>query len=85
MMGIELLTGLTLAYLFQGIWIFQFVLILSLWLVTFFISVPLHNKLGQARHEQIIQKLIGTNWIRTLLWTLRTLIILLTVSIGFTP
>lgn len=82
MMVLELVTGLGLAYFIHGIWIFQFALILFLWLVTFFVSVPIHNKLGQVRDEQVVKKLVRTNWIRTLLWTLRTLIILFTVSIG---
>ena len=85
MMFLELLAGFGLAYFVQGIWIFQLALILFLWLVTFFVSVPLHNKLGQVRNEQVIKKLVITNWIRTLLWTLRTLIILFTVSIGLAP
>ena len=80
-MGIELVSGLMLCYLLQGVWIFQFALILLIWLATFFISVPLHNKLGQKRDEQWIRKLIVTNWLRTLLWSLRTFLVLLTVSI----
>ena len=82
MMVLELLTGLMLAYLFQGIWIFQFFLILLLWIVTFFISVPLHNNLGQVRDEPKIKRLVFTNWLRTFLWTLRTLILFFVVSIG---
>lgn len=82
MMVLELMSGLVLSFLVQGIWIFQFILILLIWLATFFISVPLHNKLGIQRDENVNSKLVVTNWIRTLLWTLRTVLILFTVTIG---
>lgn len=40
------------------------------WLVTAVVSVPLHRKIerGEAR-EQSIERLIQTNWIRTVAWT----------------
>ena len=40
-----------------------------LWAVTFFISVPLHNKLAHQRNEATIDRLVRTNWLRTLLWS----------------
>lgn len=44
-----------------------------IWLSTFFLSVPAHNQLGLGHSEKMIRKLILTNWIRTLIWSLRSL------------
>jgi hypothetical protein len=41
------------------------------WLVTFFVSVPLHGKLSVAFNAADLQRLISSNWIRTWLWTAR--------------
>lgn len=46
--------------------------ILVLWLTTFFIFVPLHGKLNNGYQLQTINKLINLNWIRTILWSLRS-------------
>lgn len=40
------------------------------WLVTFLISVPIHNNLGRSGNRQTqLNKLVRTNWIRTILWS----------------
>lgn len=52
----------------------NFVLVLSLWILTFFVSVPLHNKLAQTQDLTVIQNLISTNWPRTALWSLRAIL-----------
>ena len=81
MMGCELVTGLLLSYWVGGIWRVQSLLVAAIWAATFFLSVPLHNKLGAGQDNLHIKKLIWTNWVRTLLWTVRTVLILSTVSI----
>lgn len=43
----------------------------ALWLTTFLIHVPLHVKLEVGYSREAIEKLISTNWIRTVLWTVR--------------
>ena len=58
-----------------GAWL-GFVLVLLLWLSTFFIQVPLHNRLHRTRDGRALQLLVRTNWIRTLLWTLRAVLVL---------
>lgn len=45
-----------------------------LWVSTFLISVPLHNQLAAAHDVKVIQKLIITNWPRTVLWTAKALL-----------
>ncbi len=41
------------------------------WAVTFFISVPFHNRLEQGFDYIAIDGLTRTNWLRTLAWTAR--------------
>lgn len=54
-----------------------FFIILLVWLSTFFIQVPCHNKLKSGFEESIIQRLIFSNWIRTILWTLKLFVLLI--------
>ena len=52
----------------------NFCLVAALWLLTFLVSVPLHNKLADGIDFTVINSLIKTNWPRTLLWTAKALI-----------
>lgn len=47
------------------------IFVISLWLLTFLVSVPLHNKLALGHDPAVLQSLVQTNWPRTVLWTLR--------------
>lgn len=51
-----------------------------LWLLTALISVPIHHQLTEAgedsRRTQLMTQLIRTNWYRTLLWSLRGIVLL---------
>ena len=49
--------------------------VLGIWLSTFLIQVPLHKKLLQKKDLLIIAKLTKSNWIRTILWTLKLVIV----------
>lgn len=59
-------------------------LLLITWLVTFLVSVPLHKELQKQKSSQNIEKLIKSNWIRTSLWTFRSIFLwtLITRSFG---
>ena len=46
-------------------------LVIMIWLSTFLIQVPLHNNLSKAFHLGKINKLIRSNWIRTLGWSIK--------------
>lgn len=47
------------------------VLVITCWLLTFFISVPMHRKIEHGNLDiKVRQRLIKTNWPRTILWTL---------------
>ncbi len=47
-----------------------FAFVLVCWILTFFVSVPLHRKIEQNDiTRETRQKLITTNWPRTILWS----------------
>ncbi len=56
-----------------------FALVLVLWLSTGLIQVPLHNRLAAGYDTAVVSKLIATNWIRTVAWTLRSALLLVWV------
>jgi hypothetical protein len=51
-------------------------LILAIWLSTFFLQVPLHERLAQGFDAETHRSLVNTNWIRTAAWTLRAALVL---------
>ena len=50
-----------------------FVLVLLIWVSTVFIQIPIHQKLAEGKNLELIQKLVLTNWIRTVLWTVKAI------------
>jgi hypothetical protein len=77
LMLIEL--ALSIVWVYQDITPFSLTnlaFVLGLWLSTFIIQVPIHDQLVSIKDEKLIQKLIKTNWIRTILWTAKTLLLL---------
>ncbi|MDR9365548.1 MAG: hypothetical protein RI575_09435 [Balneolaceae bacterium] len=75
LMTIELATSGILAFQFPqftGWNIFGLAVVILIWLVTFFVQVPLHNRLSDGYDESTVQKLIKTNWIRTALWSAKS-------------
>jgi hypothetical protein len=55
---------------------FGLILVAAIWASTFFLQVPLHEKLAQGFDAATHRALVNTNWIRTAAWTLRAVIIL---------
>jgi hypothetical protein len=49
-------------------------IVILIWLATFFVSVPLHEKISAEYDEATIQKLVATNLVRTVLWTLKAIL-----------
>jgi hypothetical protein len=72
-MALELLTAAALVYLFTDHLFFwtNLVLVLAIWIVTFFLSVPAHNHLSTKQDLKKIDFLVLSNWLRTALWSLR--------------
>ena len=53
----------------------QSALIGMVWISTFLIQVPLHNRIeSQLSLKSDCQKLVHTNWLRTILWSLSLLV-----------
>lgn len=71
LMLLEFMTGLYL--LPRGhLWFNLSVVLLALiWISTFVFSVREHNTLLSGKDEESIDRLVKTNWIRTILWTAR--------------
>ena len=68
----ELGFSILLFSVFKGILFIILLFINSMILITtYFIQVPIHNKLGKKFNKQRIDKLIKTNWIRALLWIIK--------------
>ncbi|MEM8765463.1 MAG: hypothetical protein AAGD88_16700 [Bacteroidota bacterium] len=46
------------------------ILILLIWILTFLIFVPIHNNIQAGKFDTLLlRKLVQSNWLRTLLWT----------------
>lgn len=45
--------------------------VLGIWASTAVLQVPCHNRLGVAFSSQDYSLLVGSNWLRTVLWTAR--------------
>ncbi len=69
LMLFELALAFWLTYQYGWKWSIPLMMVLAIWASTFFISVPLHGKLGLGKNTEVIQQLVTTNWIRTFLWT----------------
>lgn len=46
-------------------------LVLIIWASTFFLQVPQHSILDRGFDMRAYELLVGTNWLRTIAWTLR--------------
>lgn len=57
----------------------KLILVGLIWLNTFLQAVPLHNKLAYAKKEKLIERLIRVNWIRTIFWSLKGIIIVYSI------
>ncbi len=74
-MFLELITASILMLYAVDKYILIFIITLLLWLSTATLQGPTHGKLAKARDEKLIQFLVKTNWIRTLLWTTKTILL----------
>lgn len=58
----------------RGYHIAGFIIILLIWIVTFLMQVPQHNRLSDGKDEEVIRKLVSGNWIRTALWSAKSIL-----------
>jgi len=57
-------------------WIFHGIAIALIYAVTAVFSAPAHARLGKGKDPSAIDRLILSNWVRTLLWTAELILIL---------
>lgn len=82
-MLIELATAFGLVMVdspFKGAFAFGLALLILIWLSTALLQVPAHAKLATSYSESETNNLVKTNWIRTVLWTLRLSLLLYILS-----
>ena len=80
LMIVELLTAALIlfyppVYLDYKLFVFGLILCLAAWLSTFFIQIPLHDRLAAGFDAEAHAALVKTNWIRSLAWTARAVLI----------
>ena len=74
----EVLSGIYLTVLndWTTFYTLNFIGLCIIWLSTLFFSIPAHNKLNEGFNDKTISNLLKTNWIRTLTWTIRAILLL---------
>jgi hypothetical protein len=78
-MIVELITSILLIFYPPGnidskpIWL-GLILTLTVWASTFFLQVPMHEKLSHGFDAEAHRFLVNSNWIRTAAWTFHSLI-----------
>jgi len=75
LMLIELALAFWFTYQYGWAWGIPLCMVLLIWASTFFIQIPLHNQLADGKNIDIIQRLITTNWLRTILWTIKAVLV----------
>ena len=76
-MIIELLSGFMLVYYFRSnLLILCLIILLVIWLITFVFFTKLHQSLLGGYDKIIVDKLVQINWSRTILWSLRLIILI---------
>jgi len=72
LMVLELTTNCLLLFLdLNFVHTLSLILVFAIWLSTFLIQVPIHQNLQKGYNEVLINRLVKSNWIRTILWTLK--------------
>ena len=61
----------------------SFVILVLIWLITGVFFTKAHNELITGYQELVVNQLVAMNWIRTLLWTLRLLLLTCFVYLHF--
>ena len=73
----QMVLAIALLVQYPGAKTISYVALVTLtWLLTAFVSVPIHNQLAAAYDGAQIRQLIGTNWMRTLAWSLSFVVLL---------
>ncbi len=76
-MLIELTTATFLVTRHHNLLYINFICLVFIWMSTFIFSVPLHKQLTNQYSIKLINKLILTNWPRTILWSIRSILLII--------
>ena len=84
-MGVELLSALTLVVstperVGRPLAVVALVVLAVVHAATVTLSIPSHNRLGRGWDEIAHRRLVSTNWVRTIGWTVRTALALVMVA-----
>lgn len=76
LMCVEAVTSIALVFLLEAGWpwlmaTLGIALVAANWLSTIFVQVPCHRRLAAAYDAEVAQRLVATNWLRTIVWTCR--------------
>lgn len=77
-MLVELATTIMMWFYWPSYYVLNIIislLLLIIWLSTFFVQIPLHEKLCQVFDHKHCKQLVKTNWIRTVSWSLKALVL----------
>lgn len=70
MFGQLILSGMQAYRLASTDAVISFILVISVWILTFVIFVPIHSKISENKATKaILKQLVNRNWLRTILWT----------------
>ena len=80
-MLIESITGFILIYNdINTVLIISMILLLLIWALTGLFFAPMHQKLMSGYQEELVEKLVKINWVRTIFWTIRLLLVMAYLS-----
>ena len=65
---------LLLFYFNSHLVLYNFILCLLILVTTYLFQIPIHNNIKFESNKLIFDKLINTNWIRTIFWFLKSII-----------
>jgi hypothetical protein len=90
LMLLEVAAALACLYLAESLlpsWLFWvgLALLMLIWASTAFLQVPCHEVLRHGYDATTVQRLVDTNWIRTLGWTLRLVLLTYGLLLVFKP
>jgi hypothetical protein len=79
-MLLELFSGVAFGYMFPigstDLFLINLALLILIWVSTFLIQIPLHGKLTKGFERGTHLRLVNSNWVRTILWTIRSIILI---------
>ena len=74
-MLIESISGFILIYNeLNTVLLISMILLFFIWVLTGIFFVPIHQKLTSGYQEELVEKLVKINWVRTIFWTIRLLL-----------